>query len=383
MGSNASWGGSKWHKKGKRLINPLLELAGGKAPDGRGKWVDYKGLELQVEDLLHIAPFLKKNEYMLCVQYWRDFSPSRTLLSTRPVYAKVINDIAKVDLCNEKKVLSMTETEIDTLIKAVTKFAEENKGTTEAQRLVSALKIAVEDGQSWYHLRKHSGRLVELKVKDAIPLLMKVIERPKASKFEIAHVLKCCARIDADTAVKYSEEFLEHEYQGVQVNAGIIFIRAGYLERGEKAIENAFRTGNRSNLGMDDITLGVETLLDTGSPEALAVARLALKNEVVAAEQGFRTFNLMKKFIDKGLPDAYEYYLARLEAAAGEPAGGSTKFENSAVASVARSIIFNFMRHDSEVREIQKMSRNVSQQQIDTLKAWLNKKIEAMKQTEE
>ena len=128
LSRNAAWGLGlgKTH-----VINPYVELVGGS--EGFGWEEDKKpgkGLDLTVTDIPFLAPFLRDDWHILCVSFWRDFSPNRHLDTTRPLFCKIINDIAKKEICSSKAMEKMTEEALDKEIQRISDWARKNANRT-------------------------------------------------------------------------------------------------------------------------------------------------------------------------------------------------------------------------------------------------------------
>ncbi len=107
------------------VINPLVELAG---PIDRYFEPGKKrptGMDLTLADVKYLAPHLHDDWFMLTISFFRNFAPGRTLHSTRPLVARVINDLAKMDLCEVEALSSMTEKERDQKIQVIIRWAGE------------------------------------------------------------------------------------------------------------------------------------------------------------------------------------------------------------------------------------------------------------------
>jgi hypothetical protein len=93
LSRNAAWG---LYKGETKVINPYVELVGGRERGFRDhEQKESKGLELTVADIAHLAPFLREDWHLLCVSFWRDFSPDRDLDTTRPLFGSIINGLAE------------------------------------------------------------------------------------------------------------------------------------------------------------------------------------------------------------------------------------------------------------------------------------------------
>ena len=116
MKANASWGLSKGKTE---VINPLTELVGPSNWYGEGK-PRPKGLALTLKDVPSLGKHLREDRYVLIVSFWRDFHPDRSLGSTRPMIAEIIDGVARRDICRIRRWGERGAKEIDKEIDAST-----------------------------------------------------------------------------------------------------------------------------------------------------------------------------------------------------------------------------------------------------------------------
>ena len=88
MAHNASWGLGKGKTE---VINPETELEGSRR---RHDDKPPHGLGLTLKDVPQLSKYLRDDWLIPTVTFWRDFHPNRTLGSTRPMVAALINNIA-------------------------------------------------------------------------------------------------------------------------------------------------------------------------------------------------------------------------------------------------------------------------------------------------
>jgi hypothetical protein len=106
------------------VINPYVELVG----SGRGDHHDIDavsdGLGLTGSDVRYLAEHLREDWYIPSVSYWRNFHPQRELHHTREVVAYVIEEVAPLTFCGEKKFDAMTPEELDAQIGNLRRWGE-------------------------------------------------------------------------------------------------------------------------------------------------------------------------------------------------------------------------------------------------------------------
>src|SRR5262249_24780807 len=92
-----------------------------------------KGLGLTVADIPALAPYVREDQYLLAVSFWRNFHPDRTLESSRTVFATRINDLAKHDLCRLREFEAMPEAEREKHLQRIIDWARKNAGKRESE----------------------------------------------------------------------------------------------------------------------------------------------------------------------------------------------------------------------------------------------------------
>ena len=130
------------------VINPVSELTGQRGFFIREDNKD-RGLDLKVADIPTLVPYLREDWYVLCVSFWRDFHPNRDLGTSRPCFARWINELAQHDLCELSKFEKMTPKEQDAHLKKIIAWAEANKDKTEEDLLANAVRAAMEKKAHW------------------------------------------------------------------------------------------------------------------------------------------------------------------------------------------------------------------------------------------
>jgi hypothetical protein len=131
LSRNAAWGQGRGETK---VINPYRELMG----DSEGFFEDedekksFKGLQLTIADIVYLAPFLRDDWHILCVSFWRDFSADRNLDTTRPLFASIINDLAKKDICSAYDMEEMNPADRDKEIERIVDWVRKNSAKAKA-----------------------------------------------------------------------------------------------------------------------------------------------------------------------------------------------------------------------------------------------------------
>jgi hypothetical protein len=94
------------------VINPYVELRGGRDGSDREYEATSAGLGLRSADVAVLAEHLRGDWYVPSVSYWRDFHPQREVHRTRPLVAGLINEAAGENLCDERALEKMTPEEL-------------------------------------------------------------------------------------------------------------------------------------------------------------------------------------------------------------------------------------------------------------------------------
>lgn len=104
---------SKLKGRGTECINPYNEL---------------KAMNLTVDDLSTLVPFLADENYMPTFSYWRDFHTKRTLHQVNWVVAQVIDDAVQGKLSDLKTYFSLSEMGKKEHIKKILAWCKKNAG---------------------------------------------------------------------------------------------------------------------------------------------------------------------------------------------------------------------------------------------------------------
>ena len=103
-----------------QVINPETELAGDDIFEER---LTSNGLNLTIHDVPHLSKYLREDWLMPTITFWRNFHPSRTVNTTRPMFAAIINQVAGKDICKVDGWDKLTDVEIDQEIDRINQLA--------------------------------------------------------------------------------------------------------------------------------------------------------------------------------------------------------------------------------------------------------------------
>ncbi|HYT92504.1 MAG TPA: hypothetical protein VEL76_27560 [Gemmataceae bacterium] len=367
MARDASWGGGGGETK---VINPYVELVGGREGIfGEDEKKPFKGLQLTVADIPHLAPFLRDDWHILCVSFWRSFHPDRHLGTTRPLFAGIINSLAKRDLAQANAMGQMTAPEIDKHIETIIRWAKENASKSEQQLLWETLEEEVKAGTPWGRL-SNFYRLIELKDKRVLPVLLKYLDSTP-SEYDLHSLLYWCLAYDPSAFQAAARKFAKHKSVDLRLAAGRLLFAGGAREEGTRVFADILEHGSPWQLEENALPTLVKTLLKEGSQESKQAARLIFKNKrytEIRAE--WVRASLVNQCAEAGIGDGYLSYLPLLDIK-GPSIGNISYAEGTVVGEViAREIIEVLAPKDPEILRIKKQFPRASDQ-IDPLKEWL------------
>jgi len=375
LSDNAAWGLGRGVT---RVINPYVELVGGREEpyddDGEEKKPS-PGMQLTVADIPTLAQLLRDNWHILCVSFWRDFHPERDLETTRPMFANIINGLAKRDLCNADAMNAMTEAEIDVCLAAIVRWAKENADLNEADLLWDGLSEDVKNNARWPPGNIH--KLVELKDNRVLPVLQKYLDTTE-SEYDLHSLLYTCLRYDPTAFKSAARKFAKHKVVDVQLAAGHILFAGGERAEGTKIFASVLERGSPWQLEEKALPALIDTLLKEGSDESKRTAALIFKNKLYPEiPQDWVRVHLVDKCAEAGIGDGYLSYLPLLDIK-GTKIGNTGYAEGTRVGHViAAEIIGQLAPEDPEIQRIKKEFPNAADQ-IEPLKAWLKAKAKAV-----
>jgi len=394
LSRNAAWGLDRGETK---VINPYIELVGGREGIfGDDEKEPFKGLELTVADIPHLAPFLRDDWHLLCVSFWRDFSPDRHLDTTRPLFGAIIDGLAKQDLSQTRAMTKMTDEEIDKHVNAIIRWAKDNANKREQDLLWEALDNKVKGGAFFAEL-PNIPRLIELKDKRLGPVLLQYLNefdkkgaRPNPNEFKIEGVdtsassyhlkslLGYCLSYDPSAFKEPVRKLAKHQNVGIRLLVGEILFSGGDIPEGRKIFADILENGSPWNLEENALPKLVKTLLKEGSSESKKTARLIFKNRrYTEIREGWVRSSLVNQCAEAGIGDGYLSYLPLLDIK-GPSIGNISYAEGTVVGDIiAREITEDLAPKDPEIIRIKKMFPKASDQ-IAPLKDWLKTKAKAL-----
>jgi hypothetical protein len=374
LSENAAWGG----RGGKtEVINPWVELT------GEQRWRDEnegkpkpKGMELTLKDVPRLAKYLRDDHYMLIVSFGRDFAPGRTLSSTRPHFASVINDLARKDVCRVGSWENLTPAEIDKEIERIDKWAAENSGKTPEQLELAALEEDVAVGQKWFWLRSRVVRLLKAKDARVYDVMNRILEQDETDSQTRGEILGLYREYDAARAKDLATKYLADKDAYLRLSAALIVFKIGDKAKARPILGDAVGDGYGWQAA-------AEALLDDGRPESRKELGRLTRNGRLSEDRDGSRAKLLARCAAAGLKEPFAYYLKLLEMDGNRlPIFDSTGKEVNGISYTipvaevfAAEIVNEFAPDDAAIKDIAKKFPE-TKDQIPHLKKWLQSKLE-------
>jgi hypothetical protein len=377
LSRDAAWG---LYRGKTPVINPYVELTGareGVFPDEQKE--PTKGLELTAADIPDLVPFLREDWHFLCVSFWRDFSPARSLSTTRPIFADIINGLARRDLSRVEDMSKMTGAEIDKHLESMIRWAEANAGKSEEQLIWENLEEEVRAGTPWGRLTNFN-RLIEVKDRRVLPVLRRYLDSTE-SEYDLHALLYQCLAYDPPAFRDTARKFATHKSIDLRLAAGHILFAGGERHEARKVFDEILQHGNPSKLGESAFPRLIETLLKEGSDASKLTARRIFQNpKYTEIHQDWVRVSLVKQCAAAGIGDGYLSYIPLLDIK-GNTIGTISYSDNTVVGElIAREIVEQLAPTDPEIIALKKKFPRASDQ-IPPLKQWLKARAEALATT--
>jgi hypothetical protein len=376
MAVNASWG----LRKGKtEVINPLTELEGPRNGFDRDQ-PGPKGLGLTLADVPQLSKYLRDDWFMLIVTFWRDFHPGRSLSSTRPVFARIINDLAHKDLCKPEEWADRTPAGIDKEIERINRWAAQNAGKTDVQLERDALEEAVIAGARWHDVEGRVKVLLQEKQPEAYEVLKRYLQDEQTDPYSRARILEVYLENDVARAKDLAPKYLSAKDDDLRLQAALVVFRTGDRARVRSMLGDGL--ANREVGGWS--VAAVEALLKDGSAGSRQQVRRLFSNRRLPHERHGVRVHVFRLCVEAGLKEPYDFYLSLLDVKQselpmlddeGKPSGVSY-FQPTVAEEFAREIVGPFARGDPAVGQIAKKFPKTADQ-IPHLKEWLRTRLAA------
>jgi hypothetical protein len=306
---------ASWLGRGRtRVINPLVQLVGGKEGYASAQSEEYPGVGLTVADIPRLAPYLREDWHVLCVTFWRDFAPARQLDdTTRQILVPIINRLAKHELCTVETLGRMTPAELEKEIERIAEWPTKSAGKSEGTILREALDLNWQPGKvdgKW--LKPRLARLTELKDDGFIALLHRRRADPDSSVEELAWCLSIGRKIAAADFRKEATRLLDHEDSRVQQQASLVLHALGERKQAHDAMGRVLEKGRLESVGDLSTAELLRFLLDEGTPEARTTIDRLFANPRLL-DIGYARSVLLRVLLEGNHPGVYRFYLRLLD----------------------------------------------------------------------
>jgi hypothetical protein len=289
---DAAWQG---HKGETELVNPLTEL---------------EKLKLDVADVPALVPHLLDDRTLPTVGFWRDFHPARTLYTVNEVVGWLIDAIAHQPLAQVGKLATLDEAGKRAHLASIVEWAEKNATRSEKDRLLDVLS----KDQSWYAAERLVVKeIVEKKISEAVPIILRYLERADTNEYNRESILHACRELDGAQAVAAVTSYLHDPKPAVKIEAGILAFHWGDRDAGRRALREAVVEGNHGNLSCHTAADAIRELLSTGAPEDWDAAKAVFGRDYFTTAWSGERLAIARLFGDR---DAFaaRFYLKQLDA---------------------------------------------------------------------
>jgi hypothetical protein len=370
MAPEASWG---LHKGKTEVINPLAELQGPLNWFGDDK-PRPTGMNLTLRDVPRLSKYLRDDWYMLIVTFWRDFHPDRSLASTRPVFADIINGLARKDVCKVRGWEKLTPAEIDKEIERINRWAKRNADKTQVQLEWDALEGQLASGAEWHAVKNRVESLLTQQQTKAFEVMRRFLEDEKTDSWSRLGILQTYLRHDVNRAKDLAPRYLDARDASLRFCAALIVFRTGEKTRAREVLGE----GLASQEVDDSFADAVEALLkDNSAGSRRQVARLFSNRHLQHERHGARA-QIVRRCAQAGMKEPYQFYLPLLDVNRSElpvldergKESGASFFQPTVAEEYAREIVSAFAPDDPAVRGIAKKFPKAAAQ-IPYLKKWL------------
>lgn len=202
-------------KHPSEVVNPFTELC---------------EMNIQVAELPTLAPFLADDNFMPTYSYWRSFHPGRTLHQVNWAVARLINRVAKHDLAQLDKFVSLDEQGRQRHIASILEWCRQNAKMSEKELLLRALTEATD----WYAFQRAANEAVEKRVSGALPIFVKRFADFDRRQNDIAEL---CYSLDSPDAAVPARKWLSSHDEQLRFWAALILLQHGDRSKPEGLAE--------------------------------------------------------------------------------------------------------------------------------------------------
>jgi hypothetical protein len=370
LSGDAAWG----MEKGKtEVINPVVELAGPidgfRRTDEKGP----RGLELTTADIPQLASYLRDDWYILAVSFWRDFHPARNMHDTRELLATLINQTAKRNLCDAKAMAGMSDTERAKYIEGIAGWARDNKGKGETALLLEALEQGLIAKNGWQSVQGQADKLIELKVKAAVPILVRFLDAKSTQPYDLAKILESCRKLDPAAVKDVARRMLSRDSLDLQTEAALTLYEAAERKEALAAFARVAADARCVEVSGHRLLPALKALLDDGSAESRAAAvKLCANAKLHQSHNEYVHGRLLRQLGEAGFAEPFQFYQKML-AVEGNKLDGTVYGQPVAVV-FGNEITQHFAPHDPEVQAIVREHAKPADR-VPELKKWLEEKV--------
>jgi hypothetical protein len=257
-------------------------------------YVELSRMELAVDEVPHLLPWIDDPDFMVMYSYWRNFHPSRTMHRVREAVAWLINEAAHRSLVRGE------DGEADR--RAVLQWCRDNAGKSARDLLEATLMQSKE----WRDVDRAASRLAEIDKFRAASLLA---DRMKDFEDHRDDVVYFCYRREVKEFVERARGWAKDADEQVRGWASLILLRWG--DRANLEGLEPMRT----LLAEDDGSLwtprAIDALIEIGRPQTLDLACELLH------KQRFNSDEAVRGLLLAGRREALDYLVGKLESEQG------------------------------------------------------------------
>lgn len=358
-----------------RLINICHEITlrnGEKIPKSQLKIQPYLKLEsmkLNPDDILVIAPYLRENWYIVDYAFidFNTWKYGRSLSRTRSLFPVLLDKCAKCDLIDADEIDKWSQEKVESEIVRVNKWAREHAGKSEPELLLEGIQFNFRKNRNIDYSTDLLDKLVELKVKNAVPHLVKIIDSPKSNAYDKRMLLNYCRKLDVSAVRDCAQRHLKHKKYYVQLEAAVILWLHENTEKTRTNLSNVLLNATISQYVRDQITETLKLLMNEGSTESIEVAGTIFQGKCFEKDRFATTRNrilIARMFHKKNLPDGYREYLKNIQ---------EYGFYNST--TFAKEVLLEIDPESVELKKLYEKHKDNSEKMIEVAKGWLKKRI--------
>jgi hypothetical protein len=360
MARDASWGLGRGKTE---VVNPWTALTGEHVLGQKSA----SELELTVADIPQLAGHLREDWHMPTVSFWRDFHPDRELHHTREALVGLINDLAKGEVVDRKR---LEGPERDQEIERVARWARDHAKKSENDLLLDALQAGLDQGKRWYDVEEPARELVKRKEKRALGIFRKFLVARNTDEQNVKDILESARDLDVQSVKDLGEKYLQDREWFIRVEAAEIVLKSGDKAAARKVLVDALERGSDPPLYGHQLPDAVDALLADGARDE---ALRAFLNPKLPQIDHYCRAAMMASFIRAGAPEALRFYQRMLEMRGRSV--GDTSYSVPAAEVFANELIDDLPLEDAELKALRKIERGPAR--VAAAKHWLSGKLRA------